>query len=64
MVTGLHERVTGISIKHNAHTLKVTLFDGREALSFNYGSTLLLTGYALDAAAGLNVCFQASVYVC
>ena len=64
VVKGLSEPATEVGIKHNAHTLKVTFFHSRHVLSFLYGRTLLLTDYALDAAVGLNVCFQASVRVC
>ena len=61
---GLGRPTTGISVKHNANTLKLTFSDPRHILSRHSGSTLQLTGYAKDAPTGLNVCITANVRVC
>ena len=61
---GLGQPTTGISVKRNAHTLKLTFNDPQQVIANARGATLLLTGYARDASTGLNVCFNASVRVC
>ena len=61
---GLGQPTTGISVKRNAHTLRLTFNDPQQVIVHARGATLLLTGYAKDAPTGLNVCFSASVGVC
>ena len=53
-----------MGIKYNRHSLKVTIADPRKVLDGFAGRQLLLTGYTRDAAARLNVCFQAAVNIC
>ena len=62
--TGLGQPTTEISVKRNAHTLKLTFNDPQQVIAHARGSTLLLTGYTHDALTGLNVCFDAGVRVC
>jgi hypothetical protein len=61
---GLGQPTTGISVKQNAHTLKLTFNDPHQVIADASGATLQLTGYAKDAPTGLNVCFTAAVRIC
>ena len=61
---GLGSPATGVGIKYNRSTLKVTIADPHKVLDGFAGHQLLLTGYASDAAARLKVCFQAPVNIC
>ena len=61
---GLGRPVTGVGIKYNRNSLRVTLADPDRVLDATAGRVLSITGYTRDAAARLNVCFQAPVRVC
>ena len=61
---GLGQSTAGISVKRNAHTLKLTFDDPQQVIANASGATLQLTGYAKDAPTGLNVCFTAAVHIC
>ena len=61
---GLGRPATGVGIKYNRSTLRVTIVDPHKVLNGFAGRQLLLTGYTRDAAARLNVCFQAPVDIC
>lgn len=49
---GLGQPTTGISVKQNAHTLKLTFNDPHQIIANARGATLKLTGYAKDARPG------------
>ncbi len=61
---GLGQSTTGITVKRNAHTLKLTFDDPHQVVANAHGATLQLTGYAMDAPTGLNACFTAAVRTC
>ena len=63
-LAGLGRPATGVGIKYNRNSLRVTIADPDRVLDAAAGRVLSITGYTRDAAARLNVCFQASVRVC
>ena len=61
---GLGQPTTGLTVKRNAHTLKLTFNDPNRVIARSSDAMLQLTGHAKDAPTGLNVCFTADVHVC
>ena len=53
-----------MGIKYNRNSLRITLADPGRVLDAAAGRVLSITGYTRDAAARLDVCFQAPIRVC
>ena len=61
---GLGRPASGVGIKYNRNSLRLTIADPNRVLDAVPGRVLSISGYTRDAAAGLNVCFQAPIRVC